>query len=139
MQPATNSTLDGTPASVTDGAVNVPYTMLTDLKGDFGNAFSVDLIDPGAINSPLMLSSTDGYTMTISLETDGAGVIVTTGQDIQNLLTSGNSPGTTGQNWAIVCDAPNSPSDPVVAETLPLAGGAVANVASVSYRVTGSY
>lgn len=129
-----------TEAEVTDGAANVTYRITGPIKGDFGNAFVVDLVDPGVVLSPLFVSSVDGFTMTISLETDGTGVIVTTGSDIELLLTGGGGgPGNVGQNWAIVCDAPNDSGAVVEVETLPLTGGAVMGMTGVTYTVVGNY
>lgn len=121
----------GTAASGDTVDTNLTFKVYAPFPGDFGNAFSVDLIDPGAPNSPLVISSVDGFVFTISLETDNMGAIVTTGNDLSSLLVGTGAPG-----WVLTVTV--NMSAPVVTETVQLAGGA-GGATGITYTVTGSY
>lgn len=124
----------GTPASGDTTGSSVTFSVAGGLNGDFGNAFSVDLVDPGVPDSPLSISSVDGFVMTISLETDSMGALVSLGSDMEALL--GGAPGSAAPGWAITAAA-NS-NDPLIVETIPLTGGN-GGATGVTYEVTGSY
>lgn len=119
-------------ATGTSGDTNIVFCAGAALKGDFANAFTVDLVDPGAADQPLSISSTDGYTMTISLETDGGGDIVTTAGDLQSTI------GVNGWQYMIDIQSVVDSGVLVADETIPLTGGA-GNSSGLTYTVTGKY
>lgn len=106
------------------------------LSGDFGNAFSVQFIDPGLPDQVLAFRSTDGYALQIVCATDGAGVITTTANDINSVL--GPADAVVPIQFPISVALVGLGTGLVNATTvLPLTGGA-GGATGVTYRVRGS-
>jgi hypothetical protein len=59
---------------------------LANVYGTAGNGTTVNLIDPAAANSPLSISVGPGLVIDINLETDGAAAIVTTSQEVIDII-----------------------------------------------------
>lgn len=108
------------------------------LAGDWGNAFSVQFVDPGEPDQPLTVSSEDGYLLTISLSTDGGGVLQSFASDLLkamrqtelNVLSAFNP-------WVISVDLLGMDGPLEATSVIPLAGG-TSGAAGVTYRVRGS-
>jgi len=82
----------GSPTNAATGAMNftdpnADLTFTGPALFDLGNQFSFELVDPGADNQPLALSSTTGFDFVISLGTDNTGAVTTIGNDLNALLT----------------------------------------------------
>lgn len=61
------------------------FTLTANTLGASGNNITITLADPGALASPLGIAVV-GNDITISLETDGSGAIVSTAADVVNLI-----------------------------------------------------
>lgn len=105
------------------------------VAGDFGNAFSVQFVDPGAADQRLRLTSSDGYALVIHCATDGGGAIVTTANDVLGAMYSIFNP---FAPFVLTAVATGSGAGLVEATSvLPLSGGA-GNTTGVTYSVKGS-
>lgn len=90
MQARNGLTTNGAPVNETVATLT---TLLAgadnDLKftavgyGTLGNLVTIAYVDPGAVSQSVAVS-VSGYAITVSLGTDGGGVITTTGQDIKD-------------------------------------------------------
>lgn len=98
-------------ASVGSGGGAIPLTAV-DALADAGNRISIELVDPAALSSPLSITSPDGWAIKVHLETDGAGVIVTTATDV-----------------ALLFGAYAEPNGWLISATAPIDGGAVMSAA----------
>jgi hypothetical protein len=121
----------------TDSSVTFQAGGVLPLTGDYGNAFSVVLDDPGVPNSLLTLSSTTGYDFVISLATDNMGAITTTSDEIEEIVIGSGVAGNVSQTWVLFC-VNNGSTGPLVAEVIPMVGGDSGG-ANSTYEVTGSY
>jgi len=72
-------------ASPYDGGIFVKATQVGGL-GSVGNSITVTLVNPASANSPLSVS-VSGYDITVSLETDGTGALVSTADEVIAALT----------------------------------------------------
>lgn len=83
----------GTRASLTTGAGDSELSLTSMVLGLRGNNISFEMLDPAAANSPLSVTVTgnidDGTKLiSVSLETDGGSSIISTAQDVADLLNS---------------------------------------------------
>ncbi len=69
---------------------DLTYTSIVD--GTFGNSIKIEYDDPAAINSPLSVT-VSGTDITVSLETDGGGVILSTADDIAAAIEGSSASG----------------------------------------------
>ncbi len=129
-----------TPVAASGDTLDSSITFSTSpslLRGDFGNSLSFTMVDPGVPDSPISLSSPDGYEFVISLETDSMGAITTQASGIASLIHGSGVPGNDPQGWIV--DATANDSGQVQApQTVVLTGGD-SDATATTYEVTGSY
>jgi len=86
LQAMTTGRLIPNAASLTTaltGANNdIVWTVTRRMQGLVGNLVNITYTDPGAPSQPLAITVTNPYSIDISLETDGAGAIVSTAADL---------------------------------------------------------
>lgn len=110
-------------------------TLTTYVLGDWGNSLQLEYVDPGASNSPLGLSSPDGWTTQVLCETDNMGAIVTTPGDIDPML----NPSTYGTIFTYQIVNSVSPDPVVEMPATPFANGVGGPTQPMSFTITGSY
>lgn len=69
----------------------VQLFFLANVFGTAGNAFTVELIDPGAPNIPLSVAVVGGIHLQVTLATDGAGVITSTAGEVAVAVNSSSA------------------------------------------------
>lgn len=76
----------GTKATLSNGAGNAELILTSQILGIDGNLTNLVLVDPAAPTSPLTVVVTgtynSGFTITVSLETDGGSAIISTAEDV---------------------------------------------------------
>lgn len=76
----------GTKATLSNGAGNAELILTSQILGLDGNLTNLVLVDPAAPTSPLTVAVTGnynaGFTITVSLETDGGSSIISTAEDV---------------------------------------------------------
>lgn len=101
---------------------DLTYTSLVD--GTFGNSITVAYVDPGANDSPLSVTVTD-TAISVSLETDGSGTLVSTATDI-----SGAIQGSDASNLVDVAISGTGSNVQTAATATALTGGAAGPIPS---------
>lgn len=102
------------------------------IYGTGGNGYQVDLVDPGAPNIPLSIGVV-GTTITVTLETDGGSSIVTTSQEVIDIINDTAAASALVLAWLAAGDG----TDIVAADSLVLGGGAASSPITVSGTLLG--
>ncbi len=89
------------------------------IYGTAGNAYTVNLVDPAAASSPLSVAVVGGNTVNVSLETDGASAIISTSQDVIDIINATPAASALILPWLAAGDG----TEIVTADTAALAGG----------------
>jgi hypothetical protein len=98
-------------------------TFFAGLFGTAGNAFTIQLIDPGAPNIPLSVAVFVGVQVQVTLATDGASVITSTFTEVRDIV---NTLALSGVMLARISGT--TPNQVITAQgATPLTGGAVSD------------
>jgi hypothetical protein len=111
---------NGTAAFLLKSGTNETITFVAAVMGSAGNAFSIELINPGAANVPLSIAVV-GDQVEVTLATNGASTITSTFAQVQAIINS--TPAAAALMFALI--AGTNPAEVITALALTsLAGGA---------------